>query len=80
MGIIFVCCKKKLLGNTKAENCKHLVETSFENFHFSEGSTMGIKINFFISHLEFPANLGDICDEHGKHIHQDIKVMEKYQG
>lgn len=43
---------------------------------------MSIKVNFLMSHLnEFPANLGDVSDEHGERFHQDIKVMEEiYQG
>ena len=43
---------------------------------------MSIKVHFLKIHLnEFPANLGDVSDEHGERFHQGIKVMEKrYQG
>ena len=38
---------------------------------------MNIKVHFLKSHLnEFPANLGDVSDEHGVRFHQDMKVME----
>ena len=37
---------------------------------------MNIKVHFLKSHLnEFPANLGDVSDEHGVRFHQDMKVM-----
>jgi len=43
---------------------------------------MSLKIHFMVSHLDFfPANLGEVSDEHGERFHQDIMVMEKrYQG
>ena len=43
---------------------------------------MSIKVHFLKIHLnEFPANLGEVSDEHGERFHQGIKVMEKrYQG
>jgi hypothetical protein len=43
---------------------------------------MSLKIHFLHSHLDFcPANLGDVSDEHGERLHQDIARMEKrYEG
>ena len=43
---------------------------------------MSIKVHFLHSHLNrFPENLGDVSDEQGERLHQDIKVMEeRYQG
>ena len=43
---------------------------------------MSLTIHFLQSHLNFfPANLGDISDEHGERFHQDIGCLEKrYQG
>ena len=69
------------LGNTSAANYKDLVETLLDSFHVL-GCNMSIKVHFLMSHLnEFPANLGDVSDEHGERFHQDIKVMEeRYQG
>ena len=77
----FVAVVKGFLGNTKTANYKDLVETLLDSFHVL-GCNMSIKVHFLKSHLnEFPANLGDMSDEHGKRLHQDIKVMEeRYQG
>ena len=43
---------------------------------------MSLKIHFLHSHLDFiPPNMGEISDEHGERIHQEIKEMENpYQG
>lgn len=43
---------------------------------------MSLNLHFLHSHLDFfPANLGDVSDEHGECFHQDISVIEKlYQG
>ena len=43
---------------------------------------MNIKVDFLNSYLdEFPANVGDVSDDHGKRFHQVINVMEeRYQG
>ena len=50
--------------------------------HHNLGCNLSIKVHFLNSHLDkFPANLGDVSDEHGERFHQDIKVMEeRYQG
>ena len=78
----FVVVVKGFLGNTKAANYKDLVETLLDSFHALAFGNMSIKVHFLKSHLnEFPANLGDVSDEHGESFHQDIKVMEeRYQG
>ncbi|XP_076659865.1 uncharacterized protein LOC143363151 [Halictus rubicundus] len=46
------------------------------------GCNMSLKMHFLHSHLDFfPANLGDVSDEHGERFHQDISTMEKrYKG
>ena len=77
----FVAVVKGLLGNTKAANYKDLVETLLDDFH-ALGCNMSIKVHFLKNHLnKFPANLGDVSDEHGQRFHQNIKVMEeRYQG
>ena len=77
----FVSVVKNFLGNEKAENYKDVVETMLQSYH-NLGCNMSIKVHFLNSHLDkFPANLGDVSDEHGERFHQDIKVMEeRYQG
>ena len=77
----FVLVTQNFLGNQKAENYEELVEGMFSKFK-DLGVKMSIKIHHLFSHLDrFPANLGDLSDEHGERFHQDIKVMkEKYQG
>ncbi len=77
----FVSVVKNFLGNEKAENYKDVVERMLQSYH-RLGCNMSIKVHFLNSHLdEFPANLGDVSDEHGERFHQDIKVMEeRYQG
>ena len=77
----FVSVVKNFLGNEKAENYKDMVETMLQSYH-NLGCNMSIKVHFLNSHFDkFPANLGDVSDEHGERFHQDIKVMEeRYQG
>ena len=76
-GNAFVTVVKGFFGNTKSANYKDLVETFLDSFH-ALGSSMSIKVHFLKSHLsEFPTYLGDVCDEHDEHFHQDIKVMEE---
>ena len=76
-GNAFVAVVKGFFGNTKSANYKDLVETFLDSFH-ALGSSMSIKGHFLKIHLsEFPTYLGDVCDEHDEHFHQDIKVMEE---
>ena len=77
----FVLVAQNFLGNRKAENYQELVEGMLSKFK-DLGVKMSIKIHYLFSHLDrFPANLGDLSEEHGERFHQDIKVMEKrYQG
>ena len=73
----FVCVVKNFLGNEKAENYKDVVETMLHSYH-NLGCNMSIKAHFLNSHLDkFPANLGDVSDEYGERLYQDIKAMEK---
>ena len=55
----------------------HLIE-SYEKL----GCRMSLKLHFLHSHLNFfQDNLGNVSEEHGERLHQDIQVMEKrYQG
>ena len=43
---------------------------------------MSLKVHFLHAHLDyFLQNVDDISEEHQKHFHQDIKIMETlYQG
>ena len=72
---------KGFLGNTKAANHKDMVEAFLDSFH-AVGCSVSINVPFLKGHLnEYPANLGDMGDEHRICFHQDIKVMEeRYQG
>ena len=41
---------------------------------------MSLKVHHLHAHY-FPQNLGDMSEEHGEHLYQDIKSMEtQYQG
>ena len=54
---------------------------SMLNSYGDIGTNMSIKIHFLHSHLDrFPGNCGAYSDEQGKHFHQDIMVMDRYQG
>ena len=77
----FVLVTQNFLGNRKAENYQELVEGMLSKFK-DLGVKMSVKIHYLFSHLDrFPANLGDLSEEHGERFHQDIKVMEeRYQG
>jgi hypothetical protein len=46
------------------------------------GYRMSLEINFLELHLGFfPTNLGAVTDEHVKHLHLEISMMEiQYQG
>lgn len=47
------------------------------SFH-SLGCKMSIMLHYLHSHLsDFPGNLGDVSEEQGERLHQDIKVMEE---
>jgi len=65
-----------LLGNLKAANFRELVQDlvgSYEQLGFN----MSLKMHFLFSHLDFfPLNCGDMSNEHGDRLHQDILVME----
>ena len=43
---------------------------------------MSLKMHFLHSHLDFfPSNLGEVSDEPGERVHQDISVIEgRYHG
>ena len=39
---------------------------------------MSINVYYFFSHLYgFPANFGELTEEHGERFHQNIKAMEE---
>ena len=72
---------KFFLGKTKAPNYKELVETILTSLHQLDAN-MSIKLHYLHSHLaHFPENLGDVSDEQGERLHQDISNTEVcYQG
>ena len=71
----------KFLGNYKADNYEQLVANLLTSYK-ALGCNMSLKIHFLHSHLHFfPLSSGEISDEHGERLHQDIAAMEKrYQG
>ena len=79
--ISFTVVVKNFLGNTKVSNCDQLVEDMLLKFQRLRAK-MSIKIHYFFSHLDqFPENLGDLSEEQGEKIYQDITVNEEgYQG
>ena len=74
---------KDFLGDHKAANYQDVVQDLLTStWYKSMGCNMSLKIHFLESHLDFfPENLGEVSDEHGERLHQDILAMEKrYQG
>ena len=71
---------KNFLGNYRADSYKEIVNNMLENFMIL-GINMSIKVHFLHNHLDrFPENLGDVSDEQGERLHQDIKTMDgRYQ-
>ncbi|CAH1114222.1 unnamed protein product [Psylliodes chrysocephalus] len=67
----------KFLGNYKDPEFESIVENMLDKFK-KLGCNMSLKIHFLHAHLDyFPDNLGDVSEEQGKRIHQDIKEMER---
>lgn len=77
----FVSVMQNFLGNTKSENYIELVEDLLLQLK-NMGCNMSIKLHFLHSHLDkFPENLGDMSEEQGERMHQDLRVIEeRYQG
>lgn len=77
----FVSVMQNFLGNKKSENYIELVEDLLLQLK-NMGCNMSIKLHFLHSHLDrFPENLGDMSEEQGERMHQDLRVMEeRYQG
>jgi len=69
------------LGNHRAANYQNVVQDLLTSYK-ATGCDMSLKIHFLESHLDFfPENLGEVIDEQGERIHQDIMAREKwYQG
>lgn len=71
---------QNFLGNKKADNYQEIVEELLLSLQ-GLGYRMRIKVHYLNSHLgEFPENLGDMSEEHGKCFHEDTVVEECYQG
>lgn len=77
----FVSVMQNFLGNRKSENYTELVEDLLLQLK-TLGCNMSIKLHFLHSHLDrFPENLGDMSEEQGERMHQDLRVIEeRYQG
>ena len=68
---------REFLGNTKASNCRYLVDVMLRHFQ-ALGSRMSIKLDYLFSHLDyFSENLIDVSEEQGERFYQDIKMMKK---
>ena len=70
-----------MVGNTKADNNKELIENMLFNFK-NLGVKISIKVHYLFCHWDrFPENLGDLSEEQGQRFHRVIKVMEeRYHG
>ena len=57
------------------------MDVMLQNFQ-AFGARMSIKLYYLFSHLDyFPENPGDVSEEQGERLHQDIRTMEeRYQG
>jgi len=79
--LAFKSVVSNFLGNHKSSNYVQVVNNLLQCYK-EMGCNMSLKIHFLHSHLDFfPANLGDVSDEHGERFHQEISTMEKrYQG
>ena len=71
---------REFRGNTKASDYWNLVHVMFQNFQ-ALGARMSIKLYYLFSHLVYsPEKLGDVSEEQGERLHQDIRTMEeRYQ-
>lgn len=64
------------LGNYRSVDYKQLIIKLLQNYE-KIGAHLTLKMHFLKSHIDFfPANLGDVSDEHGERFHQDIGDIE----
>ena len=77
----YVSVIREFLGNTKASNYRNRMNVMLQNFQALD-VRMSIKFHYLFSHLDhFPENLGNVNEEQGERLHQDIRTMEeRYQG
>lgn len=77
----FVAVVHGFLGNHKAENYVHLVQTLIKNYA-KMGCRMSLKVHILDAHLEkFKQNMGAYSEEQGERFHQDMLDFERrYQG
>lgn len=77
----FVAVVRGFLGNHKAENYAHLVQTLVNNYS-KMGCRMSLKVHILDAHLDnFKENMGAYSEEQGERFHQDLKDFERrYQG
>jgi hypothetical protein len=69
---------KDFLGNHKATKYQDVVQDLLTSYK-TMGCNRSLKIHFLQSHLDFfPENLGELSDEHGERIQQDLMAMEKW--
>ena len=64
------------LGNHRRDDYAMVVTNLIESYK-KLGCRMSLKLHFLHSHLDFfRDNLGNVSEEHGERLHQDIQVME----
>ena len=64
---------KGFLDNEKSSDCDELVNNMLKSFQ-ELGYNISSKVHYLHSHLDwFPENLGNISEEQGERVHQDIK-------
>lgn len=72
---------KNFLGNKRSESYQTDVADLLTHCH-SLGCNKSPKIHYLNSHLDrFPENCGDVSEEQGERMHQDMQIMEnRYEG
>ena len=66
----------KFLGDTKDSDLKTIVKNMLACFE-AIGCCMSLKVHILHAHLYyFSQNLGDMSEEHGERLHQEIKSLE----
>ena len=67
----------RIFRYTKASNHQNLVVMMLQSFQ-ALCERMSIKLYYLFSHLDYiPVNLGDVGEEQGERIHQNIRTMEE---
>jgi hypothetical protein len=64
-------------GSSECENYEEIVEYLSQHYKVL-GCRMSVNLHYLHSNLEFfLPNLGDVSEEYGERLHQDIEAIEK---